>query len=90
LAISSDGTVVEDRVPWINHALAPLASFDLSGLVSDIQGLSFDDRDRLWVWDGTKAVALRFEYDGYLFDEATRAIYLTDSVDGLTIDGVIL
>jgi len=42
------------------------------------------------VWDGTKAVALRFEYDGYLFDEATRAIYLTDPVDGLTVDGVIL
>ena len=38
------------------------------------------------MWDGSKAVALRFEYDAYLFDEATRAIYLTDSVDGLTVD----
>ena len=26
----------------------------------------------------------------YILDEATRSIYLTDSVEGLTIDGVIL
>lgn len=52
--------------------------------------LSFDDRNRLWVWDGAKAIALRFAYDSYLLDEATRAIYLTDPVDGLTIDGVIV
>ena len=85
-AIASDSSVVEDRVPWINHQLVPLARFDLSSLVSDIQGLSFDDRNRLWIWDGTKAIALRLEYDAYVLDAASRAIYLTDSVDGLTIE----
>ena len=75
--------MVEDRVPWINHQLAPLASFDLSGIVAEIKGLSFDDRGRLWVWDGSKAIALRLEYDAYVLDPATRSIYLTDSVDGL-------
>ena len=77
-------------MPWINHQLAPLASFDLSGIVAEIKGLSFDDRGRLWVWDGSKAIALRLEYDAYVLDQATRSIYLTDSVDGLTIDGIIL
>ena len=82
--------MVEDRVPWINHQLQPKASFDLTGLVTEIKGLSFDARGRLWIWDGAKAIALRLEYDGYILDEDTRSIYLTDSVEGLTIDGVIL
>jgi hypothetical protein len=89
-AIDSDGTVVEDRVPWINQQLVPLASFDLSSLVSQIEGISFDDRGRLWIYDGTQVIALRLEYDGYVLDQASRSIYLTDSVDGLTIDGIIL
>ncbi|WP_348260940.1 hypothetical protein P8935_14230 [Telmatobacter sp. DSM 110680] len=89
-AIDSDGSVVEDRVPWINQQLVPLASFDLSSLVTEIKGISFDDRGRLWVWDGAKAIALRLEYDAYVLDQASRSIYLTDSVDGLTIDGIIL
>ena len=41
------------------------------------------------IWDGAKAIALRLEYDAYVLDEASRSIYLTDSVDGLTIDGII-
>ena len=71
---------------WINQQTEPQAAITCLTW-SPHKGLSLDDdRNRLWVWDGSKAVALRFEYDAYLFDEATRAIYLTDSVDGLTVD----
>lgn len=89
-ATGPDGSVVQDSTPWLNPAFTPLASFDLSSLVSQIQGLSFDDRNRLWVWDGTKATALEMNYDAYIIDQATQAIYLTDSVNGLTIDGTTL
>lgn len=87
---STDGSVVQDSTPWLNPAFTPLASFDLSSLVSRIQGLSFDDRDRLWVWDGATATPLKLSYDDYVIDQDTQAIYLTDSVDGLTIDGLTL
>jgi hypothetical protein len=89
-AIGPDESVVQDSTPWLNPAFMPLASFDLSSLVSQIQGLSFDDRNRLWVWDGTQAIALEMNYDAYVIDQNTQAIYLTDSVNGLTIDGITL
>ena len=88
--MDANGGVVEDRVPWINQQLIPLASFDLSSLVTEIKGIAFDDRGGLWIWDGAEAIALRLEYDAYVLDADTRSIYLTDSVQGLTIDGINL
>ena len=89
-AIGSDGTIAEDSTPWPNLPFNPKASFDLSSLVSRIQGLSFDDRGRLWVWDGFTAVALKLHYDGYVLDQDSQSIYLTDSVGAMTIDGIAL
>lgn len=44
----------------------------------DIQGLGFDYRQRLWAWTGDFLVPLQCEYDAYLYDEASRALYMTD------------
>jgi hypothetical protein len=87
-AIGPDGVIVQDGVPWPNLAFSPLATLDMSHLVSDIQGLAFDDRNRLWVWTGTQAVPVEFQYNAYMIDQNTQAIYLTDSADGLVVDGV--
>ena len=82
--------ILSDAAPYANLALAPLAQFDLSAIVPSIEGLSFDDRGRLWVWSGTYAVALELHYNAYVLDAPTQAIYLTDSVQGLIIDGVTI
>ena len=89
-AVGSDGSIVQDSTPWPNLPFSPKASFDLSGLISNIQGLSFDDRNRLWAWDGTRAIALEMHYDGYIIDQDSQSIYLTDQVGALTIDGLAL
>ena len=88
--IGSDGSIVQDSTPWPNLAFTPLATFDLSSLVSEIEGISFDDRNRLLVWTGTETIALDLHYDGYVLDQASQSIYLTDPVDGLTVDGLTL
>jgi hypothetical protein len=44
----------------------------------DIQGLGFDYRQRLWAWTGDFLVPLQCEYDAYLYDEASRTLYMTD------------
>ena len=86
-----DGNVaLADATPYANLALAPKAQFDLSGIVSSIEGLSFDDRGRLWVWTGTSVVALAFQHNAYTLDASTQAIYLTDTAQGLIIDGVTI
>jgi hypothetical protein len=92
ISLECDGAngVIEDRVIYNNLALAPLVAIDISSLVSQIRGLSFDDRNRLWVWTGTYAVPLRLHYDAYVVDQTTTAIYLTDPVTGLTIDAIPL
>lgn len=89
-AVGTDGTIVQDSTPWPNFPFAPLATIDLSSVVSQIQGLAFDDVGQLWVWDGTTATPLQLHYDAYVIDQGTQAIYLTDWVDGLTIDGITL
>jgi len=78
--IGPDGVVVQDGVPWPNLAFSPLATLDMSSLVSDIQGLAFDDRGRLWVWTGEQSVAVRFQYDAYIIDPDSQAIYMTDNL----------
>lgn len=83
-----NNTVLADAVPYPNFALAPKAQFDLSSIVPQILGLSFDERGRLWVWSGEFAIPLTFSYDAYLLDAPSQSIYLTDQVKGLVIDGV--
>jgi hypothetical protein len=85
-----NGAITYDSMPCPNFSMQPLATLDLSSLVPQIQGLSFDDRNRLWVWTGTQAIAVQLHYDAYLLDQPTWSIYLTDSVDSLTIDGTSL
>jgi hypothetical protein len=79
-----------DSTPWQKLAFNPLATIDLSSIVPVIKGLSFDDRNRLWVWTGTYAVPISLHYDAYVIDQPSQAIYLTDSVDGLVLDGIYL
>jgi hypothetical protein len=83
-------SMLQDSMPYPNLALSPLGSYDLSSIVSNIQGLSFDERGRLWVWDGENITALAIHYGAYLLDSPTQAIYLTDVVTGLVIDGVTI
>jgi hypothetical protein len=80
--------ILSDAAPYGNFAFTPKAQFDLSSIVPAIQGLAFDERGRLWVWSGEFALPLRLHYDAYLLDASTQALYLTDSVQGLIIDGV--
>jgi hypothetical protein len=86
-AIGPDGVVVQDAMPWPSLAFNPLATLDVSGLVSDIQGLAFDDRNRLWIWTGTQAIPVNFQYNAYLIDQNSQSIYLTDSATALVVDG---
>lgn len=87
--VGANGTL-SDSNPYPNLGFTPLAQFDLSGIVPSIRGLSYDDRNRLWVWSGDFAFPLELQYDGYVIDPESKAIYLTDSVNGLTIDGLQL
>jgi hypothetical protein len=84
----SGNTILSDSFPYPNFALAPKAKFDLSSILPTIKGLSFDDRGRLWVWTGTYAIPLEITYNAYVLDASSQSIYLTDSVQGLVIDGV--
>ena len=78
--------ITQDYFPYVNQPFTPLAVFDLSGLVSNIQGLAFDSHQRLWVWDGSTATPLRFHYDGYVVDQSSQAIYLTDPYTEISIN----
>jgi hypothetical protein len=92
-AVGTTGSVVTDSTPWPNFGFAPKASFDLSGIVTTrIEGLAFDDNGRLWVWDGAQCTALEMHYNGFVVDQESQAIYLTDvnEIAGLVIDGVNL
>ena len=71
--------VTRDVFPYPNLSLAPLATFDLSDKVPNIQGLAFDSWERLWVWTGSFALPLVPRYGGYIFDAESRTLYLTDS-----------
>jgi hypothetical protein len=88
--VGNSNVALADATPYTNLALAPKAQFDLSSIVSSIEGLSFDDRGRLWVWTGTSAIALAMQHNAYTLDASTQAIYLTDTVQGLIIDGVTI
>jgi hypothetical protein len=69
--------ITSDSMPYGNFGLVPLNSFDLSNDVPEIRGIGFDSRERLWIWTGTHMIPFKTQYDGYLFDSAERALYLT-------------
>ncbi len=79
-----------DSVVWQKLEFKPLATFDLSSIVPQIEGLYFDDRNMLWAWTGTYVVPLQIHYDGYVIDQTSNSVYLTDLVDGLILDGVVV
>lgn len=70
-----------DRAPYLHAALNPIASFDVSSVVPELAAAIFDSRERLWLWTGDLLVPAVFSYDAYVYDEAGRALYLTDSYD---------
>lgn len=86
----ANNVLTSDVVPYPNLALAPKITFDLSSIVPSIEGMSFDDRGRLWIWSGNFIIPLSFHYDAYLLDPTTQSIYLTDLVTGLTIDALAI
>ena len=74
----SSGAYTRDPVPYENFGLTRLASLDVSTLVPQVAGLCFDAFQRLWLWTGLHLVPVRFRYDAYVWDTASRSVYLTD------------
>jgi hypothetical protein len=83
----ASGTITRDTAVYANLFFRPLASFDLTRLVPSIQGIAFDSRQRLWVWDGMQLTPLRIHYDAYTLDADSNQqfVYLTDDYDRVEI-----
>ena len=75
-----DYSVSRDACPWVDLEFAPAATFSLGDL-SGALGLAFDPAERLWIWDGAYLHRMLLKYDGFAFDPAGRALYLTQKYD---------
>jgi hypothetical protein len=73
--------VTSDRYPFLNATLDPQSLVDLSDLVSQVQGVAYDSREGLWIWDGNFAIPIKLSYDAYIFDRDSSTVYLTDHFD---------
>jgi hypothetical protein len=76
--MDASGVVTFDVCPWINPALQPKVSLDLSALVPAAKGVLFDALSRLWVWTGNWAIALKPRYHGYILDPEKNLVYVTE------------
>jgi hypothetical protein len=83
--IDQAGNRIEDRAPYLHAALSPLRALDVSQVVPQVAGVSFDSRSRLWLWTGDLLVPARFSYDAYGYDADSNSLYLTDSYDEVQI-----
>ena len=77
------GVVLHDSYPYADLAVTPLISLDLD--LAHAAGVAFDARQRLWIWDGNFLHPMQFVYEGYIFDPASRSLYLTRPYDEVTI-----
>lgn len=79
--IDQSGHLSADKAPYLHAALAPLVSFDLTGVAPQLAAAWFDSRERLWLWTGDLLIPAVFRYDSYVFDADSQSVYLTDSYD---------
>lgn len=77
------GAVLYDATPFLNQALDLSAVFELD--VPDAQGIGYDYAQRLWVWDGSFLQPFVMRYEAYVFDAASRCLYLTNTYDSVQV-----
>jgi len=80
-----NGVLTYDTIPYHNSIFTPLASIDISNVVDNVQGMTFDSYGTLWVWTGEFALAMKIVYNGYVLDTASATIYTTEQWDSLTV-----
>lgn len=74
-----------DVYPYLNMALTPLSTLDISGIVANPREVCFDHLGRLWVWDGNFATPVSIQYDGFVVDRDHNLVFVTDSFESIRL-----
>ncbi len=76
-----NGNSIEDRAAYRQLSAAPRVTIDLSPISSTLCGMYFDYRHSLWMWNGSHLIPVQLDYDGYVYEEDQRSVYLTGPYD---------